>query len=545
MKISTLEAESILYHLRSGVVPPSGIDYLTPGRDELVAQTRAILENANSGEAASLIIKGEDGAGKSHACAIISKMALDAGFAVSSINVHEELSLNKMLDAYNHVLMNMQVPDLPDISGVKTLLREWMRNDTKAQLLDRLKSDIEGKFTAVPAKLRYGVKALAYFYDRSERNILNKQDVLGKEDVLTQWLTGESVPTTKVIRDILLEVFKKLSIRALTLKEDNMREMLEGFVILLRFIDYSGLVVLIDEGENVSERPHNYTQCLKTYQHLDKLLNDQTIEHLLTVFAISPSAILNITNNCKEHKIRLPQFITHSTGVADSVHDLKPLSLSEMHKLATIIRQLHSAAYDWDAQKPLSDETISDFCEKIHESGRSIRHLIRPIVEVLDTAKQNPDLDVTVDILEAGLSPETTKEDVPDEVEETVSTEKRIAEIVAPKAPSTEEIITKTAVTAEPANWSERIPFFVITTNSPGSISLIGVASITSKAQVSEARTNESSSIPSHSGRKPYGSRAPMRVSLPMRMREYAPRTSFRASIILSSSDGCWERAIR
>jgi len=233
MNISVLEAGNILYHLQSGVVLPSGIEYLTFGRDELIAQARSILENTNNGGTTSMVIKGEYGAGKSHACAIIAKMALDAGFAVSLVNVHEGLSWNKMLQAYNHVLMNMQVPDLPNIYGIKLLLREWMREDTKAQLLNRLKSDFEGKFTTVTAKLRYGVKAIAYFYDRAKRNIINRRDALEREDMLIQWLTGEEVYTTKALRDILLEVFKKLSIRALTLKEDNIVEMLEGFVNLL------------------------------------------------------------------------------------------------------------------------------------------------------------------------------------------------------------------------------------------------------------------------------------------------------------------------
>lgn len=456
MNISASEAESILYSLRSGVVPPSGIDHLTCGRDELIAQTGAILEETNNGEAAPLIIKGEDGAGKSHACSIIGKMALDAGFAVSLMNVHEGLLLNKMLDAYNHVLMNMQVPDLPDISGVKTLLREWMCGDTKAQLIDRLKSDIDGKFTAVTEKLRYGVKAIAYFYDRAERNILNKQDALEKEDVLIQWLTGESVPTAKVVRDILLEVFKKLRIRALTLKEDNVSEMLEGFVILLRFIGYSGLVALIDEGENASEHSHDYTQRGKVYQYLDGLLNHHSIENLLTVYAISPSTVLNITNNCKGGTISLPQFIVRPAKVADNVYDLQPLSLPEMHKLAMVIRQLHSTAYNWDAQKPLSDETISDFCAKTYESGRPVRHLIRNIVEVLDTAKQNPDFNVTTNIPEADLYDKTEKEDVTEEAEEVVSAEKIITEEAAPKASTTEETINKTAVIAEPVEKKTR-----------------------------------------------------------------------------------------
>ena len=83
MKNSVLEAERILHHLRCGVVPSSGIEDLTFGRDELIVQAKSILESTNDGGTTSMVIKGEHGVGKSHACAVISKMALDADFAVS------------------------------------------------------------------------------------------------------------------------------------------------------------------------------------------------------------------------------------------------------------------------------------------------------------------------------------------------------------------------------------------------------------------------------------------------------------------------------
>jgi len=448
MKNSVLEAERILHHLRCGVVPSSGIEDLTFGRDELIVQAKSILESTNDGGTTSMVIKGEHGVGKSHACAVISKMALDADFAVSLVNVHEGLSWTKMLQAYNHVLMNVQVPDLPNVRGIKQLLREWMRKDTKAHLLNRLKSDLEGTFSAVPAKLRYGVKAIAYFYDRAERNILNKQESLEREDILIQWLTGEDVHTTKVLRDILLEVFKKLSLRALSLTEDNIFEMLDGFLMLLRFIGYSGLIVLIDEGENALE--HSYTQRAKIYRNLNRLLTYRSIKHLSTIFAISPSAVLNIANHCKENKMPLPQFLSRSTKVANSIYDLKPLPIPEMQKLATVIRQFHSVAHDWDAKESLSDETISDFCERMCESGRPIRHLIRRMVEALDMAEQSPHLDVATDILSTDVDDEAEETEVVDEAEETVSTEETITETVPPTEPIklTEPVKVKTRRTS-------------------------------------------------------------------------------------------------
>ena len=60
----------------------------------------------------------------------------------------------------------------------------------------------------------------------------------------------------------------------------------------------------------------------------------------------------------------------------------------------------------------------------------------------------------------------------------------------------------------------ERTPSAPITTTSPGSISRTKRALMMSRAQVSDARIQASSSWPSTSGRTPSGSRTPIIASL-------------------------------
>ena len=70
---------------------------------------------------------------------------------------------------------------------------------------------------------------------------------------------------------------------------------------------------------------------------------------------------------------------------------------------------------------------------------------------------------------------------------------------------------------------SERIPWSLMMTTSPGSMSRTKDAPIRSKAQVSEERTHPSSSLPSERGRRPLGSRKPMISFSPMTTAEKAP----------------------
>ena len=82
-------------------------------------------------------------------------------------------------------------------------------------------------------------------------------------------------------------------------------------------------------------------------------------------------------------------------------------------------------------------------------------------------------------------------------------------------------------------------------TISPGSMSRTNSASISSKAQVSEATTQASRTRPSDSGRMPIGSRTAISMVGDRSASEKAPRTSRRASASRSGSVRSRERAMR
>ena len=90
-----------------------------------------------------------------------------------------------------------------------------------------------------------------------------------------------------------------------------------------------------------------------------------------------------------------------------------------------------------------------------------------------------------------------------------------------------------------------RRPFSSMITISPGSMSRTRSASISSKAQVSEATTQPSRTRPSDSGRKPIGSRTAISSLGVSTAREKAPRTARSASASRSGTPPSRERAIR
>lgn len=358
------EAGKIITSLRSGTPPNEGVEFFSVGRNGLMDHFDEKLDQIRDWEMFDIkFINADYGQGKSHFLDLVQDLAFEKGFVVSKLELHsKEAPFNKLILVIQRIMAKISTPENRN-GGLDYLLDRWCdKNEGKAdkELLDGLSFKGRKVYPQMRSKLLdYYKHHRAGEYQRCLEDL--------------KWFQGRETPSKTFT---------------------NEREFLHHFVLFVRSLGYSGLVVMLDEAEAISSLS-NIKKVDEANENIRQFIdNEMDTPCFYFLFASTPSFLsgqsdmLNASSyEALWRRIREPidQLESDTERV---ILDLPDLSVDEFFEVAVKIKEIYGVMSG--EQSSRIDEgnlrTLAEYVKK--GADRRVSTLVRSTVAVLDATKQ-------------------------------------------------------------------------------------------------------------------------------------------------------------
>ncbi len=428
MKIPKRIASAVINSLKGGVVPRTGLPYITVGRETEIDALLRDVEIIADGGASFRFIVGKYGSGKSFMLQTIRSHVMDRGFVVVDADLSPERRLfgtkGQGLATYKELIRNMSTKTRPDGGALSLILDRWINNvQTEAASESGLSPDSPELDRAVEKKIYEVIGALnemvhgfdfaklltMYYRSYVDGNDENKAKVI-------KWFRGEYSTKTEARNDLGVNII---------ITDDDWYEYIKLFAMFLKKAGYSGLLVLIDELVNVYKIPNSITRQ-NNYEKILTMYNDtlQGKAHYIgIIMGGTPQCIEDTRRGVYSYEAlrsRLAEGRFGREGVRDMlapVIHLVPLTYEEMLVLIEKLTDIHSQLFSYE-QKITQQDMINfiklEFGRIGSDSHITPREVIRDYIELLDIVYQNPDIVVSSfiasDAMPSAKSDETDEE---------------------------------------------------------------------------------------------------------------------------------------
>ncbi len=428
MKIPKRIASAVINSLKGGVVPRTGLPYITVGRETEIDALLRDVEIIADGGASFRFIVGKYGSGKSFMLQTIRSHVMDRGFVVVDADLSPERRLfgtkGQGLATYKELIRNMSTKTRPDGGALSLILDRWINNvQTEAASESGLSPDSPELGRAVEKKIYEVIGALnemvhgfdfaklltMYYRSYVDGNDENKAKVI-------KWFRGEYSTKAEARNDLGVNII---------ITDDDWYEYIKLFAMFLKKAGYSGLLVLIDELVNVYKIPNSITRQ-NNYEKILTMYNDtlQGKAHYIgIIMGGTPQCIEDTRRGVYSYEAlrsRLAEGRFGREGVRDMlapVIHLVPLTYEEMLVLIEKLTDIHSQLFGYE-QKITQQDMINfiklEFGRIGSDSHITPREVIRDYIELLDIVYQNTDIDVSSfiasDAMPSAKSDETDEE---------------------------------------------------------------------------------------------------------------------------------------
>jgi len=381
-ELDRFKAQQIINQLKSGTTPLDAAHYIDVGRERWYKGMNYFLEAAAEGGSSQVrFIRGRYGDGKTHLTSMAMYYALKQSFVVSYASA-ESTPLNRFEELYKALAKSLQSERL--CGGLEHLLNDWK---------ERSKDDIGSLVSSLKApgmdiNFRLAIESFI------------KDDNYQHEDRILQWLLGNPIK------------LPELGIKTY-LTPTNSRDMMRSLSILVRLMDYSGLVVVLDELDRVQTQKSPVRQ--KVYQNLRQLLDNvdgQGGMQATIYYIAAPSEMYTQSKGFLEYdalrsrldpamkSLSQQKTFVDYRGVIINLEDT-PMKKDDLINMATNVRDVHAIALQWDAEKDFPEEAIRIIVDQILREQYNIstpRLVATTIARVADLAEQGGEYDIIQEI---------------------------------------------------------------------------------------------------------------------------------------------------
>lgn len=366
---------NLLNALRMGNVPQNDISNLCVSREAEINEFKNILSDVSNSQSFVKFLNGEYGAGKSFLLNIIEELALENNFAVSRISVLTDSTIESI---YSDVMCSLR--SLNEIS-LKQIIDNWLGkfnnifidDDDMSFFIQFLDNELHN---AVKFSNEF-IRAIENYYKFKYSNEINKSSSI------ISWLCGES--QSSFLNDYCGNA--------------NKFKLLQALSYFLKYVGYSGLIILVDDMDNVLGIDSNERNDIYTYlKYICDYCNLNKFESSFFVFAGTPEFF-------EHHQKGIPYYEalddmlknvldTDLPNVRKPILNLKGFKRNNLEKMANKLMLLHGEAYNWDAINkinPVLNDIISIYLDDAILTGGYVtpRVFIRSFISVLDTVQQN------------------------------------------------------------------------------------------------------------------------------------------------------------
>ena len=377
MKIPKRIASVVINSLKGGVVPRTGLPYITVGREAEIDALLHDVDIISSGGASFRFIVGKYGSGKSFLLQTIRSHVMDRNYVVIDADLSPERRLQgtkgQGLATYKELIRNMSTKTRPDGGALTLILDRWISGVQYVHMDNT-----------------------CYFLGDT---IYYKASIIGNDEEkakVTKWFRGEYTTKTEAKNELGVNII---------ISDDDWYEYIKLFAAFLKMAGYSGLLMLVDELVNIYKIPNSITRQYN-YEKILTMYNDTLqgkAQYLGIIMGGTPQCIEDTRRGVYSYEAlrsRLAEGRFGREGVKDMlapVIHLTPLTYEELLVLTEKLTDIHAQLFDY--QPKLTQEDMIAFIKL--EFGRigsdshiTPREVIRDFIELLDIVYQNPQINV-------------------------------------------------------------------------------------------------------------------------------------------------------
>jgi hypothetical protein len=404
-KIPPRVANTLLNALKGGVVPRTGLGYITVGRKDEIDALLHDVETISIGGASFRFIVGKYGAGKSFLLQTIRNYVMERGFVVVDADLSPERRLvgnkGEGLATYKELMKNLSTYTSPDGGALSLLLQKWIAAlKTEVMTEHSLAADDVRLNALVELKIHQTVNELetiVHGFDFARIISMYWQATVNEDDDLKsktlKWLRGEYPTKTEAKQELGIGVI---------IHDDDWYEYIKLFSMFVVKAGYKGMIMMIDELVNLFKIPNSISRQ-NNYEKILTIYNDVMqgkAQYLGVMMGGTPQCIEDtrrgvFSYEALKSRLENSRFSDGTTrDLLAPIIRLKTLTPEEMYFLVQKLESIHALVYKYEPQ--LKSETLQYFIKAEFArvgAGQNItpREIIRDFIEILNIILQNPD----------------------------------------------------------------------------------------------------------------------------------------------------------
>ena len=408
-KVPRRIAQTVLNSLKGGVVPRTGLPYITVGRKNEIEALLHDVDIISEGGASFRFIVGRYGAGKSFLIQAIRNYVMDKGFIVCDADLSPERRLQgthgQGLATYRELISNLATKTRPEGGALTLVLDRWISavqtdalketglspdDPALSEAVDRKIYDITSQISELVHGFEFAHLISLYYHAYLDGNDEMKAQVV-------RWFRGEY--------SLKREAKEALGVNII-ITDDDWYDYLKLFAVFFRLAGYAGMMIMIDELVNIYKIPNSITRQYN-YEKMLTMYNDALqgkARYLGIIMGATPQALEDRRRGIYSYEAlrsRLAEGRFSKPGARDMlapVIRLDPLTPEEMLVLTEKLADMHAGLYGYE--QTLTTEDLSSFIKIEYErvgADQNItpREIIRDFIELLDLLCQDPDMTVT------------------------------------------------------------------------------------------------------------------------------------------------------
>ena len=401
-QVPTRIANVLMNALKGGVVPRTGLEYITVGRTQEINAILHDIEMIEEGSASFRFIVGKYGSGKSFLLQTIRNYATAKGFAVVDADLSPERRFagtkGQGLATYKELIQNLSTKSKPDGGALPLVLEKWisgiqMELKTNGEMSEEeFDKQVERRIYAVAGSLEGMVngfefaKAVVLYW-----KAYKEDDSTLKSNVL-KWFRGEYA-TRK-------EAKEELGINFIV-TDETWYDFLKLFAAFLVGAGYKGMLVVIDELVNIFKIPNSVTRA-NNYEKILTMYNDVLqgkAKHIGFLMGGTPQCIEDKYKGVFSYEALRSRLAEGHFATADvkdlsaPIIRLQMLSQEEMYILIEKLLHIHAQLYRYEpamTQEDLVYFLTVEYNRVGAETHITPREIIRDFIELLNILHQNP-----------------------------------------------------------------------------------------------------------------------------------------------------------
>ena len=401
-QVPTRIANVLMNALKGGVVPRTGLEYITVGRTQEINAILHDIEMIEEGSASFRFIVGKYGSGKSFLLQTIRNYATAKGFAVVDADLSPERRFagtkGQGLATYKELIQNLSTKSKPDGGALPLVLEKWisgiqmeLKSSGEASE-EEFDKQVERRIYAVAGSLEGMVngfefaKAVVLYW-----KAYKEDDSALKSNVL-KWFRGEYATRKEAKEDLGINFI---------VTDETWYDFLKLFAAFLVGAGYKGMLVVIDELVNIFKIPNSITRA-NNYEKILTMYNDVLqgkAKHIGFLMGGTPQCIEDKYKGVFSYEALRSRLAEGHFATADvkdlsaPIIRLQMLSQEEMYILIEKLLHIHAQLYRYEpamTQEDLVYFLTVEYNRVGAETHITPREIIRDFIELLNILHQNP-----------------------------------------------------------------------------------------------------------------------------------------------------------